>query len=273
MSVDRYQCFPSRMVKAQFETRLKSAQTGHRLLKKKSDALKSRLHGLLQKILEAKQQMGNVFQAAILAHIRAEHAAGDFNDLVINSVAGPPSSRIVTQTENLTGVKIPAFRKDKDAVNDETTLGLAKGGRKIADCRNKFAECVDVLVALGTLQTQLLAIDEALKVTNRRVNALEFVVIPKIKATLRFIRLSLEEKRREETFRLKKIQDKKQVEQAEKELERKRERRARALRETTASVSSSSAVDEIPEMDELDAPSLLDTYGASTDDVVDDLGL
>jgi V-type H+-transporting ATPase subunit D len=63
-------------------------------------------------------------------------------------------------------------------------------------------------------------LDEVIKLTNRRVNAIEYVIIPKIDNTIRFILSELDEQDREEFFRLKKIQGKKKVKQEEMEKER-----------------------------------------------------
>jgi len=54
-----------------------------------------------------------------------------------------------------------------------------------------------------------MVLDEALKTTNRRVNALEFIQIPKIIATIAWIESELDEESREDFFRLKKVQDNK----------------------------------------------------------------
>ena len=62
---------------------------------------------------------------------------------------------------------------------------------------------------IASLQSQFMVLDEALKTTNRRVNALEFIQIPKIIATIAWIESELDEESREDFFRLKKVQDKK----------------------------------------------------------------
>ena len=62
--------------------------------------------------------------------------------------------------------------------------------------------------------------DDVIKLTNRRVNAIEYVIIPKLDNTIRFIISELDEQDREEFFRLKKIQGKKKVKQEESEKER-----------------------------------------------------
>eukprot|EP00475_Leptophrys_vorax_P023197 TRINITY_DN3167_c0_g1_i2.p1 TRINITY_DN3167_c0_g1~~TRINITY_DN3167_c0_g1_i2.p1 ORF type:complete len:143 (+),score=41.07 TRINITY_DN3167_c0_g1_i2:448-876(+) len=93
--------------------------------------------------------------------------------------------------------------------------GLSKGGRQIVKCREKFIKLLENLVELASLQTALESIDEALKVTNRRVNALEFVVIPRVENTISYIISELDELEREEFYRLKKVQSMKAAETEE----------------------------------------------------------
>ena len=65
---------------------------------------------------------------------------------------------------------------------------------------------------IASLQTQYFTLDEVIKITNRRVNALEFVVIPRIDWTIKYIEKELDERDREDFFRLKRVQDKKKIE-------------------------------------------------------------
>ena len=71
------------------------------------------------------------------------------------------------------------------------------------------------------MQTSFITLDEVIKITNRRVNAIEHVIIPKIERTLAYIVSELDELEREEFFRLKKVQDKKKKIRKQKEEEAK----------------------------------------------------
>jgi V-type H+-transporting ATPase subunit D len=65
------------------------------------------------------------------------------------------------------------------------------------------------------LQTSFVTLDEVIKITNRRVNAIEHVIIPRIERTVSYISAELDEREREEFYRLKKIQEKKKKMKAE----------------------------------------------------------
>lgn len=88
--------------------------------------------------------------------------------------------------------------------------------------RDKFTVFLSQLIKLASLQTSFVTLDEAMKVTNRRVNALENVTIPKIQAILDYIERELDELEREDFTRLKLVKNKKE-EDIEKAVESKME--------------------------------------------------
>jgi len=78
---------------------------------------------------------------------------------------------------------------------------------------------LESLIKIASLQTSFVAMDEALKITNRRVNALENVTIPRIVRTLDYINRELDELEREDFSRLKMVKKKKEAKAAQEEAE------------------------------------------------------
>merc|ERR1712028_292246 len=70
---------------------------------------------------------------------------------------------------------------------------------------------VTALVKLASLQTAFHTLDEEIKMTSRRVNALEYVLIPRIEDIIAYITQEMDEQAREEFFRVKKVVEKKKA--------------------------------------------------------------
>lgn len=186
--------------------RLQGATKGHALLKKKADALNMRFRQILKKIVDAKEKMGTVMKNSFFSLAQARYTNGDFRHTVLDSV-DQATVRVLTHQDNVAGVKIPQFESHKESQDSKLGLiGLGTGGRQIQECRDSFTQAVDLFVELASLQTAFLTLDEAIKTTNRRVNALEHVVVPKLENTIAYIKGELDELEREEFFRLKKVQ-------------------------------------------------------------------
>lgn len=132
----------------------------------------------------------------------------DFNAMVLQNVT-KAQIKVKTRRDNVAGVNLPAFESYQDGSDSYEFAGLARGGQQLAKLKKNYARAIQLLVELASLQTSFITLDEVIKVTNRRVNALEHVVIPKIERTLDYITSELDEREREEFYRLKKIQEKK----------------------------------------------------------------
>lgn len=212
----RLNVFPTRQNLQVMKVKLVGAKKGHSLLKKKADALTMRLRALLKNILQAKDDMGAAMRDGNFALAEVKYAAGDIKPTVIESV-GTAQKRVEIHVDNIAGVKVPVFKPIEVPQVGADHTGLSKGGQQIAKARGTFSKTVDVLVQLATLQTSFTVLDEAIKVTSRRVNALDTVVIPRIANTVEYIKSELDELEREEFFRLKRSQDKKKKDIEEKE--------------------------------------------------------
>ncbi|KAK2183268.1 hypothetical protein NP493_316g02077 [Ridgeia piscesae] len=213
---DRIDVFPSRMAMAIMKTRLAGAQKGFSLLKKKSDALTSRFRSILKKIIETKMLMGDVMKEASFSLTEAKFAMGDFNHLVLQNVS-KAQTKLKSRKDNVAGVSLPVFEHYTDGSDSYMLTGLSRGGQQIDRLKKNYAKAVELLVELASLQTSFVTLDEVIKTTNRRVNAIEHVIIPRIERTLAYITTELDEREREEFYRLKKVQKKKKEIRAEAE--------------------------------------------------------
>ncbi|XP_046848915.1 V-type proton ATPase subunit D-like [Xenia sp. Carnegie-2017] len=218
-SKDKINVFPSRMALTIMKGRLKGAQKGHSLLKKKADALTLRFRNILKDIIETKTVMGEIMREAQFSLAEANFAAGDFSYGVLENV-DKAQTKVRARNENVAGVTLPLFEATSDGASAYELTGLSRGGQQVNNCKEVFAKAVNLLVELASLQTSFITLDEAIKITNRRVNAIEHVIIPRIQATISYINTELDERDREEFFRLKKIQEKKKIRKAKEEAEK-----------------------------------------------------
>jgi len=271
MTENRLNVFPSRMVLTGLKERTVAAKTGHSLLKRKSDAIKANLNLILKEILDVKRKLfKTIIREAYFSHTDAVFYAGVFNNQVIENTSAA-SYRIKTSIKNVAGVKLPIFHKiDEDNQSGDTMVGLAGGGREIGKCKEAFTKALVDLVRLASLQTSLKTLDDALRVTNRRVNALEFVVMPVLENTMKYVISELDELEREDNYRIKKVKDLRTNEAAAFD--------AAALKEKQRKRALGLAVegDDRQEDEEREPPSILekseDGFQAPSENVTDIMG-
>lgn len=239
-SKQRLTVVPSRMTLQQVKAKLAGAKKGHSMLKKKSDALLVRFRAILSDIMLNKQAAGEESREAMLALALAKYAFGDELKHVVIENVDDASTKVKMSPDNVAGVTIPVFSKLGASATDAdgndvagkgaaSLAGLSKGGQQIGDARTAFAETLDLLVKLASLQTSFIILDEAIKLTNRRVNALENVVKPRLENTISYVLSELDEMEREEFFRLKLIQNKKEKARLAEKGEKLKEERKHAL--------------------------------------------
>jgi len=230
---NREAVFPTRQSLGLMKAKLKGAQTGHDLLKRKSEALTKRFREITRRIDEAKRKMGRVMQIAAFSLAEVTYAVGGDIGYQVQESAKSARFRIRTKQENVSGVFLPAFESfNTEGNNDFGLTGLGKGGQQVQRCRETYARAVETLVELASLQTAFVILDEVIKVVNRRVNAIEHVIIPRTENTIKYINSELDELDREEFFRLKKVQNKKQRDTAKQDAEMLAKRQASEKQES-----------------------------------------
>jgi V-type H+-transporting ATPase subunit D len=101
------------------------------------------------------------------------------------------------------------------------------------------------IVEIASLQTSYLTLDECLKVTKRRVNALEYIVVPRIEGVLKYIDTELQERSKEEKFKIKKVlANKKKHKENEESLKEKNTVREETIFERSFEEDDEDVIDE-----------------------------
>jgi V-type H+-transporting ATPase subunit D len=210
------QITPTMMNLQLYKQKTKAAQRGYDLLKKKNDSLKKKMQDIMIKLIERKKLLKEAFTKAFLSIAESEWAAGDFFGQVRDTV-GKASFTLDIYTDNIAGVQLPIFiAKDNQAGGEK--ISRLKGSAQIEKSRGKFKEALELITEIASLQTSFIKIDKVIRITSRRVNALEYIVIPKFTGTVDYIRQELDEQAREGKFTLKKVLDnrRKAIEEMEK---------------------------------------------------------
>lgn len=207
------QVSPTRMNLLQRRGQMRLAQKGVDLLKKKRDALVAEFFGLVKEALEARKALNQAAQEAYATLLLAQ--AFDGPESVAAATLGvPPLEGVGAEVENVWGSKVPRLRV---AFPDGAVLSPVGTPAYTLEAQRAFRRYAEALVQVANTETRLKKIGEEIKKTTRRVNALEQVVIPGIRSQIRFIQQVLEQREREDTFRLKRIKGKIEAREAEAE--------------------------------------------------------
>eukprot|EP00801_Mesodinium_rubrum_P005793 Mrub_05797.p1 GENE.Mrub_05797~~Mrub_05797.p1 ORF type:complete len:250 (-),score=53.49 Mrub_05797:62-811(-) len=200
---------PNRMSLQTMKNKYLSAQNGHRLLKKKADALDMKLRAIMLDLMNSKKNMGASFNKAFKSINEANYCVRDLSKQINESLSDHEhSTKTKMQTENVAGVFAPKFVNISErGKNNFSHMFLQQGGIYVKGCQVNFQSLLDELISIGSLTSSYRVIEEANKLTKRRVNALEHVVMPRISFNIEYINSELDELEREEFTRLKKVQD------------------------------------------------------------------
>ncbi|AWN22454.1 V-type ATP synthase subunit D [Deinococcus irradiatisoli] len=203
---------PTRSALLASKASLKTASSGADLLKRKRDALIGEFFALVKDALAAREELSGVSKGAYVSLFSAK--AWDSPEAVESlSLAQGSEYNVNMQIESIYGVKVP--KMDIPERSTAAMFSPINVGSRTIQAATDFQTVMAALVKVAATETKLRRIGEEIKKTSRRVNALEQVVIPGVLDDIRFIRGVLDQREREESFRLKKIKAKLEREAAE----------------------------------------------------------
>ena len=193
---------PTRMELLKLRKRIKLADKGHRLLKEKRDALISEFMVVIKEYREARKNVEENLKIAFYNLLMAEVLLGSRD---IEQIAGITLRDIDLDftTKNIMGVSVPIMKIDNLVRRiNERGYGFLSTNAKLDDAAKKFEESLSVIVRLAEVEESVRRIAQEVEKTKRRVNALEYIVIPRLKATIKHIEMRMEEIERESFMRL-----------------------------------------------------------------------
>jgi len=196
---------PTRMELLKLRKRVKLADKGHKLLKEKRDALISEFVVVIKEYREARKRVEENLRIAFYHLLMAEVLLGSRDIKQISGITLRDIGLDFT-TKNIMGVSVPIMKIDNLVRRiNERGYGFLSTNAKLDDAAKNFEESILVIVRLAEVEESVRRIALEVEKTKRRVNALEYIVIPRLKATIKHIEMRMEEIERESFLRLKKI--------------------------------------------------------------------
>ncbi|HDN65018.1 MAG TPA: V-type ATP synthase subunit D [Methanosarcinales archaeon] len=196
---------PTRSELIELKKMIKLAEGGHKLLKMKRDGLILEFFELLHRAKNVRSELDSAY---VLANEKMGLAKAVEGAVAIKSIAFALKDvpHIELESKNVMGVVVPKIESSqvrKDLCDrGYGIIGTSSCLDEVVDAHETFVEKIIVAAEVETAIKKLL---DDIERTKRRVNALEFKVIPELGEAERFIELRLEEMERENTFRLKRI--------------------------------------------------------------------
>jgi len=196
---------PTRSELISIKRKIKLSERGYNILKMKRDGLILEFFNVLEQAKDSRGEMLDKYQKAAEMIALANTVEGKIGvKAAAFSVKETPE--IELKNKNIMGVVVPEIKSSqvkKSLVN--RGYGLLGTSSVIDEAAEAFEELVDTIIEAAEIETALKRLLDEIESTKRRVNALEFKVIPELTEAGAFIKMRLDEMEREELFRLKKI--------------------------------------------------------------------
>ncbi len=208
------QVSPTRMELLRIKQKIKLAQKGHSLLKKKRDALMMELFETAKNMKAIRPQIQKDIINGQETLIKAYAMAGPLEIKTVGDSAGEMPELNITY-ESVGGVKLPKIEIDSKNTG-KIDYGVVMTSSSIDNSVDKFESIKRGLLSLIKIEEKIKRLAQEIIKTKRRVNSLEHILIPELLKTQKNIKAKLEEAERENFFRLKIVKKKSEKKQKNK---------------------------------------------------------
>ena len=199
---------PTRMELTRLKGKLKTAQRGHKLLKDKRDEL---MKQFLETVREVRALREEVEEELMTVHKSFTVASALMSSEALEqALLYPKQSVELTQTtQNIMSVNVPVyhFQTQTRSDSDIYPYGFAATSGELDTAVEALGHVFRKMLKLAEIEKSAQLMAEEIEKTRRRVNALEYVMIPTTQEAIRYINMKLDENDRATTIRLMKVKD------------------------------------------------------------------
>lgn len=199
---------PTRMVLNQQKARLKTATRGHKLLKDKRDELMRQFMDVVRRNRELRARVEDGLTEAFAALTVASAVMSP--EMLEQAILYPRQSvELDMKFKNIMSVNVPVYdfhTKTADE-GDIYPYGFAQTSGELDDALKALSRVFEDMLELAQVEKQMQLMAEEIEKTRRRVNALEYVMIPQCQENIKYISMKLEENDRSSKVRLMKVKD------------------------------------------------------------------
>ena len=194
----------TRMVLLSLKKRLNIAKRGHKLLKQKQDELLR----ILQKTIGELSSMRKEVEEELVGALKQFFLARAYQDKNIfegSFLMLDTDIKLSMNVRKVMNVSLPEYKKGLKG--EIISYGFAMTSPALDVALKSLMEVFDRLIEMAELEKRIILLAEEMDKTRRRVNALEYILIPEIQSSVREINMKLEEREREKNSRLMIIKD------------------------------------------------------------------
>lgn len=197
---------PTRMELTKTKKRLKTAVRGHKLLKDKQDEMARQFMLHIKRNrklrLEIEEELAKAMNYVALAD--AEMGTNSLEEALLVP-SSPPE--VTLGTKNIMSMNVPRISSEKKEEKVSLPYGFLFSSDKLDIAVSSLNELMPKLYELAEVEKTCDMLADEMERTRRRVNALEYVMIPEMQSTIKYITMKLEDNERANLTRLMKVKD------------------------------------------------------------------
>ena len=196
---------PTRSALLRLNRRILLAKRGHRLLKEKRDVLVIEFFSIFEDQKYLRRKVNEDLKEAFKLYAKLKTVDRDIEKLasVLSRTQGP---EIEIKRKNVMGVTVPLINLKKEKKNLlDRGYNIYTSSVLLDEVYDRFADILKDIVRLGEIEKSVKLLAKEIEKTKRRVNALEYILIPALEEKRRFIQFQLDEREREDFFRMKRV--------------------------------------------------------------------